>query len=698
MLWATVTHLASALLRTRWECLPESEQTALADEAQRLMLERSLFNMVPPATVLSAYLVLRPMDGITGAAVLAAMIGLGVTALVRLAVRRDRGTRPEDLRRRRANFVATELVTNASWVTAVCVAVIRHGLGVPEALLLVINAGLGSATTFALAPDLRLRQTVITGTGGAVVATLVVLATTESLVFAATGAVMLVLQLIVGQRVHERYWIGQIDHAERDLALGEVRRSHRELRRAIDAAPVGILAVREGRVVLANPEAQRLIGVAPGLLAGGSFAVVAPELAAPGPAGSERRLASGAVVELQAPAEIALEGAPATLVMVRDVSQRRELEDQLAMTDRAVALATMAAGFAHELNNPLAVVEGNTTLAVEALRRRPPDIADAELLLDMARVSCDRLRVIVADLAGLARVDDDPSPVALRPLVATAVRLAMNHLRHRASTSVALDEVPSVLAVPSQIVQVVLALLTNAGQAIPLGRADQHNVTVTLSAADGRVIIAIADDGEGIPAAALPRVFEPFFTTRAHDGIGLGLTICHAIVRRFGGELTVTSRAGAGTLARVSLPAIVESPVAVAAPPVVLSGERTARRLLVVDDEPLIGSLLRRMLKHDDVVVVESAMAALDHLSQHPVDAVLCDLMMPNVTGIELHARLREQLPDVADRMLFMSGGVFGETAQRFVDDLAPRILYKPFRRSQVEAALDDLIAEVTVV
>jgi CheY-like chemotaxis protein/two-component sensor histidine kinase len=310
--------------------------------------------------------------------------------------------------------------------------------------------------------------------------------------------------------------------------------------------------------------------------------------------------------------------------------------------------------------------------------------------LQEARDGGIRVREIVRDLKTFSRGDDDAKElVDVRRVLQSALALAANELRHRAQLEIALSPAPPVLASEHRLGQVFLNLVINAAQAIPEGRAGEHRIRAATGAdPDGRALVEIADTGSGIPPEVLPRIFDPFFTTKPVGvGTGLGLAICHSIVAALGGEITVETQVGRGTTFRVFLPAAESRPAAqteLAPSP----APRRRARILVVDDEPLVGRAVQRILAPHEVVACTSGAAALAQLSSGPFDLVLCDLMMPEMTGIELHARLAAEAPEVAQRIVFLTGGAFTADAREFLDRVPNACLEKPFEPEALRAAV----------
>jgi PAS domain S-box-containing protein len=416
-----------------------------------------------------------------------------------------------------------------------------------------------------------------------------------------------------------------------------------------------------------------------------------------------------------------VDGASYRQAVVRDITERRRMELQLHLADRMASVATLAAGVAHEVNNPLAYVLANLDFVLSRLDGLPEEAEEVRKALEDARGGASRVGQIVKDLRTFSRAGEaERSEVDVRRALQTAVTLAQTEIRQRAQLSLELGPVPPVLGNAHRLSQLFLNLLVNAAQAIPAGHPERHLVQASTSLApDGRIRIEIADTGSGIPATVLPRIFDPFFTTRAvGKGLGLGLAIVHGIVTDLGGEVTVRSEPGGGSIFTVLLPPARRAPVRLGpaltpAPPGAVTAAHVAappqapRRaaapadqptgavtspvlaVLVVDDEPMVGRAITRMLTPPHrVVSVHSAAEALARLAAEPFDAVLCDLMMPEMTGMAFHARLLAEAPATAARMVFLTGGAFTPDAVEFLERVPNHRLEKPFTVVELRAAL----------
>jgi CheY-like chemotaxis protein len=254
------------------------------------------------------------------------------------------------------------------------------------------------------------------------------------------------------------------------------------------------------------------------------------------------------------------------------------------------------------------------------------------------------------------------------------------------------------MADPTKLAQVFVNVLVNAAQAMPEERTARGQARITLRtrmASEGRVAIEIADTGVGIEEDVRQRLFEPFFTTKADDrGTGLGLFVSLGIVTGFGGNIEVDSRLGEGTTVRVILPTWLGAEPE----PEALSrcSLRTLkkRRLLVVDDDVLVARTLARQLSGHYVEVVSSGQAALERLtaSGQGFDLVLCDLMMPDMTGMDVYEAVEATLPALAERFVFVSGGGVTERSRRFLERHADRVLPKPIDNRQLCDVLERTI------
>jgi CheY-like chemotaxis protein len=275
------------------------------------------------------------------------------------------------------------------------------------------------------------------------------------------------------------------------------------------------------------------------------------------------------------------------------------------------------------------------------------------------------------------------------------MRVTRNEIQHRARLVTLLGHVPPVLGNEHRIEQVFLNLLVNAVQALSDDRTD-NEIRVTLRAdTAGKVVVEVADNGPGISDEIRARIFDPFFTTKSVGiGLGLGLSICHGIVTSHGGTITVDSVVGGGSTFRVTLPAMTNAPDAMPAPRV---GEATPKtsvdriHVLVIDDEPALASMIVRVLEDQcDVDVAVQGREGLERIvhAAKPYDVILCDLMMPDMTGMDLFAEVARRFPGLEERFVLMTGGAFTPRATAFLARVHNRRLEKPFDGATLRAAV----------
>jgi PAS domain S-box-containing protein len=373
------------------------------------------------------------------------------------------------------------------------------------------------------------------------------------------------------------------------------------------------------------------------------------------------------------------------VLLLRDISDKKQAEAQLMVSDRMASIGTLAAGVAHEINNPLAAVLANLDLAIGAAKAEPASLPpQLEEELHDARAGAERVRRIVRDLKIFSRgADDARGPVDVERAMESALRLAGNELRHRARLRTRYSTVPPVDANESRLGQVFLNLLINAAQAIPEGRSEENEVRIeTTTDAAGAIVVTISDTGEGIDSDVRARIFTPFFTTKPVGvGTGLGLSICHRIVTSFGGTISFDSEPGKGTLFRIVLPAAQK--VEVQALSEAAPRSRASRRghVLIVDDDEGIARSVERILGRDHhVTAVASGREALALLDAgQEFDVILCDLMMPQMTGMDVYDELSAKHPGRASSLVFVTGGAFTARAQEFLGAVSNGRVEKPF-------------------
>jgi PAS domain S-box-containing protein len=386
----------------------------------------------------------------------------------------------------------------------------------------------------------------------------------------------------------------------------------------------------------------------------------------------------------------------------RDATRRKELEGQLLQADRLAVLGTLSAGMAHAINNPLLY----TLLNLEHVARRMRNLGtqrdyhgEARVRLAEAHDGAERVAKVVRLMRGLSRVKtSEPSPVDLRLVLENVLAMVGNEIRHRGQLTTRTEAVPRVWATESELEQALLGLLVYVARSLPDEVGAEREICLSTNTdPEGNAVVVVSDDGPALGMDARLHLFDPFGSAEAS---GLGLAMCHAILTSFNGSIDVESGPVRGTTFRVVLPgaAVIESerfpePRSVPPPPLPSMGSRRAR-VLVVDDEPGVANTLRAMLEtHHEVKSVENGRDALKILlADEDFDIVFCDLVMPELSGIDLYYALELNRPQKAARVIFMTGGVFTPEAEQFLAQVKNRRIEKPFSLARIEQLLAEAV------
>lgn len=362
------------------------------------------------------------------------------------------------------------------------------------------------------------------------------------------------------------------------------------------------------------------------------------------------------------------------------------LQNALSQSERLAAVGLLAAGVAHEINNPL-------TYVIQSLEDIDDRIGDAESIrLGDALGGCERIRRIVADLGSFSRARDETSVFCVNDPVEVALAMASNEIRHRASLDVDLRATHGLRADSGRLSQVFVNLLTNAAHAIEEGNTESNVVSVESWDEARHACVAVSDTGVGIPDDDIVRLFDPFFSTKA-TGVGLGLAICHDIVEAAGGSISVERRER-GTRFVVRLPAVrseVPEPVTTGPTPV---EDFHRARVLIIDDDVRVARALARILHRHDCVIATGGIDGRDILREdHHFDIILCDVMMPDMSGPELYRWLEEKDSATAERVYFITGGAFGDRGTSLLEQMPARVIAKPFDRFEVRSLVERVAA-----
>ena len=420
-----------------------------------------------------------------------------------------------------------------------------------------------------------------------------------------------------------------------------------------------------------------------------------------------------------------------------DVTREIESRKQLMQADRLASLGSLAAGIAHEINNPVAFIALASAQFGRLLDARTDPHAGTEPrmreIAEEIREAAGRIAEIVGELKLFTRMSDGASsiPIDVNRVLQTALTLTSSELRRRARLEVELAEVPLGPGVFASLGQAFVNLLINAAQAIDAksapsaegppssSRPDRNLVRVT-SGYDGRaIVVRVSDTGVGIEQPLLPRIFDPFFTTKASgQGAGLGLAIAYDLVHRVGGDIRVDSAPGKGTTFEVVLPVApevadaaeqpdrsresrvasaprgsAEAPVA-GAPP---GNAPAQKRVLIIDDEQaLVRALARQLAEGYAVDTAETAGEALARLDAQEYDVVVCDLRMPDQSGPAIYGAVLARSPSQARRFIFTTGGNYGladDELHQQAGATGRPVLEKPFDG----ASFEDVVSRVAL-
>ena len=385
-----------------------------------------------------------------------------------------------------------------------------------------------------------------------------------------------------------------------------------------------------------------------------------------------------------------------------EMQRRVAMQVQLAESDRMASMGRLSAGLAHEINNPLSFIMGNLELVELSL-------GDLEREADLpANETLDETRELIGDaLTGAQRIaelvkalrdfavarDDEAVVIEIDAALDWALKLLASDLRQRAQLVEERTLGLRVLGQQGRLAQVFVNIIKNACQAIPPGQARTNTIMVRTRAEAGQAVIEIADTGVGMDEDTQARLFEPFYSTKSQgEGMGLGMSICHGIVRSLDGQLEVDSTLGEGSTFTLTLPLASEverdeaDAVEVPLPRL---------RIVAIDDEPLILRTLEGLLGAHELRTHCDPRVALSELEEADVDVVLCDVMMPELDGVQVHAALSKRCPELARRMVFVTGGVLDPEVQARMAATGVPVLEKPVEGARLRRTLAEVLEQL---
>ncbi|MBM4446818.1 MAG: PAS domain S-box protein [Chloroflexi bacterium] len=388
------------------------------------------------------------------------------------------------------------------------------------------------------------------------------------------------------------------------------------------------------------------------------------------------------------------------LGVMRDISERkkaeeerREFEQKAQLASRLASVGEMAAGIAHEINNPLTGVIGYSELLMQ--EDVPEHIrSDLEVIHDGAK----RVAGIVKGLLTFARqTRPERTVVDINQVIEVVLRLRAYELgtSNIKVTTKLVSDLPLTFADPGQLQQVFLNLIINAEMEMKLARG-KGKLIIKTEQLGNAIRISFKDDGLGIAEENLDRIFDPFFTTREiGKGTGLGLSICHGIVTEHGGRIWAESKLDKGATFIVELPIVTEEKRPRQVKPAREPKKAAKGKILVVDDEPVVRRLLSQVLTEEghEVEATDDGKDALNRIKSNRYNLILLDIKLPGMSGSELYERIKEIAESLAQRVVFITGDVIGVDTEAFIARTGVPYIHKPFDVKKLSTEIKRLLA-----
>ncbi len=513
--------------------------------------------------------------------------------------------------------------------------------------------------------------------------------------------------------------VGSIgDITARKRSESELKASEARFRSITEAHPVPVLIARldDGQLLYASPGAEVLLGLPEGTLLSHRLerfltrATERQEIIDLMKEGGEVNLKEVNVTrgdgEVMAAAlsarRITYRGDEAAVIGLYDLTERKEAEKRIAQQQEALqqsekmaALGGLLAGVAHELNNPLSVVMGQTTLLIETQEDEKTKSRAEKIFKAADRCS----RIVKSFLALARRKPPEHKDVDIAGLIQSAIDLLGYQFRNE-NVELSLDiqeNLPPVIGDVDQLTQVFLNLAMNATQAMH-GWQGPHKLTLMAQKEESgeTILVSVIDTGPGVPQELRRKIFEPFFTTKGGGGTGVGLALCLNIVAGHGGQVILEDTPGGGATFRIRLPIAKAVP---ADATVGIEKETTIGRqirILLVDDEVELAQTLADLLEPEghDIDLAANGQIALEKIRKKPFDAIISDLRMPVLDGPGLYAAFQQEMPEYMKKIIYVTGDTLSVHVNEFLSQTPVPVIEKPYRLADVQAALAKLLKE----
>jgi PAS domain S-box-containing protein len=390
-------------------------------------------------------------------------------------------------------------------------------------------------------------------------------------------------------------------------------------------------------------------------------------------------------------------------VLQRDITERKQaeatekqLQQELQIASRLATVGEMAAGIAHEINNPLTGVIGFAQLLMK--KDIPDDVrGDVHIIYEGAH----RVASITSNLLTFARQykgkreSTDINDIIKTTLAMRAYEMESSNIK----VTTELDpDLPRTIADAGQLQQVFLNIILNAETEMITAHGG-GNLLVKTERIDDAIRVSIKDDGPGIARKNLEKIFDPFFTTRdVGKGAGLGLSVCHGIVTGHGGKIYAESKFGKGATFIVELPIVTKVKQLKLAEPAAELKRISGARILVVDDDTIVQQFLAEILSEEEheVEIIENGDDALERLKSEDYDVILLDVKLPGVSGIEIYKHLQKKAKPLARRVIFITGDVMGKETMAFLSRTRAPYITKPFDTEQLKKEIRLILSEST--